>query len=48
MADPNSMVIGSNLYFVLKSFPSSFIMDYLCELAQDRAHFRSLFTILQT
>ena len=33
MADSNSMVVGGNLYLILTSFPSSFIMDYLCKLA---------------
>jgi CheY-like chemotaxis protein/class 3 adenylate cyclase len=32
MATPNTMVIGSNLYQIIKSFSSSFLEDYLCKL----------------
>ena len=34
MANPNNMVIGGDLYLILKSFPSSsFAADYRCKLA---------------
>jgi CheY-like chemotaxis protein len=33
MAAPNSMIIGDDLYLILKSFPSYFTADYRCKLA---------------
>jgi two-component system, OmpR family, response regulator ChvI len=33
IATPNTMVIGANLCQIIKSFPSSFLEDYLCKLA---------------
>ena len=32
IATPNTMVVGGSLYQIIKSFPSSFLEDYLCKL----------------
>ena len=37
IATPNTMVIGSNLYQIIRSFPSSFLEDYLCKLAGEQS-----------
>ena len=33
IATPNTMVIGGNLYQIIRSFPSYFLEDYLCKVA---------------
>jgi two-component system response regulator ChvI len=33
IATPNTMVVGGSLYQIIKSFPSSFLEDYLCKVA---------------
>jgi two-component system, OmpR family, response regulator ChvI len=37
IATPNTMVVGGNLYQIIKSFPSSFLEDYLCKLAGEQS-----------